>query len=170
MRCFLGFAEGYAAIHDGGWVALAVGAEHGGMALPVALTSAVKDMMSGACLALQLNPLLTQGQIEALEHHASAELRALYLPKLISGEWSRTMNLTEPQAEPLGDGTYAVSGQQIFISWGDGDVKESICHLVLARLPGAPEGTKGISLFLVPQYLPYTALTAKPEILGALRP
>ena len=114
------------------------------MALPVALASAVNDMMSGACLALQLNPLLTQGQIEALEHHASAELRALYLPNLISGEWSGTMNLTEPQAEPLGDGTYAVSGQKIFISWGDGDVTENICHLVLARLPGAPEGTNGI--------------------------
>ena len=165
VRCSPGFAEGYAAIRDGGWVALAAGAEHGGMALPVALASAVNDMMSGACLALQLNPLLTQGQIEALEHHASAELRALYLPKLISGEWSGTMNLTEPQAgsdvgalsaraEPLGDGTYAVSGQKIFISWSDGDVTENICHLVLARLPGAPEGTKGISLFLVPKYLP----------------
>ncbi|TMV78983.1 acyl-CoA dehydrogenase [Thioclava sp. BHET1] len=164
VRCSPGFAEGYAAIRDGGWVALAAGAEHGGMALPVALASAVNDMMSGACLALQLNPLLTQGQIEALEHHASTELRALYLPKLISGEWSGTMNLTEPQAgsdvgalsaraEPLGDGTYAVSGQKIFISWGDGDVTENICHLVLARLPGAPEGTKGISLFLVPKYL-----------------
>jgi hypothetical protein len=114
---------------------------------------------------LQLNPLMTQGQIEALEHHASDELKALYLPKLISGEWVGTMNLTEPQAgsdvgalstraEPNGDGTYAVSGQKIFISWGDNDFSENVCHLVLARLPDAAPGTKGISLFLVPRNLP----------------
>jgi acyl-CoA dehydrogenase len=125
-------------------------------------------MMSGACLALQLKPLLTQGQIEALEHHASDELKALYLPKLISGEWSGTMNLTEPQAgsdvgalrskaEPKGDGSYAVTGQKIFITWGDSDMVANVCHLVLARLPDAAPGTRGISLFMVPKYLPDAA-------------
>ena len=135
------------------------------MGLPQALNMAVAEMMSGACLALQLNPLLTQGQIEALEHHASDDLKALYLPKLISGEWSGTMNLTEPgagsdvgalvtKAEPNGDGTYRVTGQKIYITWGDSDVTENVCHLVLARLPGAPTGTKGISLFMVPKFIP----------------
>jgi acyl-CoA dehydrogenase len=122
-------------------------------------------MMSGACLALQLKPLLTQGQIEALEHHASDAMKALYLPKLISGEWSGTMNLTEPQAGhdvgalrtkavPNGDGTYAITGQKIFITWGDSDLVPNVCHLVLARLPDGAEGTKGISLFMVPKFMP----------------
>ncbi len=165
VRASPGFAEGFRAIADGGWVAVSAPVEHGGMGLPQTLNMAINDMMSGACLALQLNPLLTQGQIEALDHHASADLKALYLPKLISGDWSGTMNLTEPQAgsdvgalrtraEPNGDGTYAVSGQKIFISWGDSDVTGNICHLVLARLPGAAAGTKGISLFLVPKFIP----------------
>ncbi|AMY67404.1 acyl-CoA dehydrogenase [Frigidibacter mobilis] len=165
LRSSPGFAEGYAAIAEGGWVGLAAPQEFGGMGLPQALNMAVNDMMSGACLALQLNPLLTQGQIEALEHHASDELKALYLPKLISGEWSGTMNLTEPQAgsdvgavrskaDPNGDGTYAITGQKIFISWGDSDVTANVCHLVLARLPDAAPGTRGISLFMVPKYIP----------------
>ena len=135
------------------------------MGLPMLVTTAVNEMMSGACLSLQLNPLMTQGQIEALEAHASDEVKALYLPKLISGEWCGTMNLTEPQAgsdvgalrtkaEPLGDGTYAVTGQKIYISWGDNDFTENVCHLVLARLPDAGEGTRGISLFMVPKRLP----------------
>src|SRR5690606_7819081 len=152
-------------IAEGGWVGVSAPLDHGGMGLPQALNMALHDMMSGACLALGLNPLLTQGQVEALDHHASAELKALYLPKLISGEWSGTMNLTEPQAgsdvgalrtraEPNGDGTFAVTGQKIFISWGDCDMTENVCHLVLARLPGAPAGTKGISLFLVPKFIP----------------
>ena len=122
-------------------------------------------MMAGACLSLQLNPLMTQGQIEALEHHASDAIKSLYLPKLISGKWCGTMNLTEPQAgsdvgalsakaEDNGDGTYAVTGQKIYISWGDNDFSENICHLVLARLPGGAGGTKGISLFLVPKLIP----------------
>ncbi len=165
VRTSPGFKAGFQAIAEGGWVALAAPQEFGGMGLPQAVNMAVNDMMSGACLALQLNPLLTQGQIEALEHHASDEIKALYLPKLISGEWSGTMNLTEPQAgsdvgalrtraEPLGDGTHAITGQKIFISWGDSDVNENVCHLVLARLPGAVAGTKGISLFLVPKFIP----------------
>ena len=160
-----GFAEGYRALAEGGWVGIAARPEHGGMGLPISLALAVDDMLSGACLALQLKPLLSKGQIEALEHHASAEIRALYLPKLTSGEWSGTMNLTEPQAgsdvgalrakaEPLGDGSYAVSGEKIFITWGDSDLVANVCHLVLARLPGAPAGTKGISLFMVPKFIP----------------
>jgi len=160
-----GFAEGYRAIAEGGWIGLAAAPEHGGMGLPQTLAVAVNEMASGACLALSLNPLMSQGQIEALEAHADEAIRALYLPKLISGEWCGTMNLTEPQAGSdvgalrsravaNGDGTYAISGQKIFISWGDNDFAENICHLVLARLPGAPEGTRGISLFLVPKYLP----------------
>ncbi len=165
VRASPGFGEAFKAIAEGGWVAVSAPVEHGGMGLPQTLNMAINDMMSGACLALQLNPLLTQGQIEALDHHASEDLKALYLPKLISGDWAGTMNLTEPQAgsdvgalrakaEPNGDGTYAISGQKIFISWGDSDVTGNICHLVLARLPGAAAGTKGISLFLVPKYIP----------------
>jgi alkylation response protein AidB-like acyl-CoA dehydrogenase len=135
------------------------------MGLPMTVTTAVNEMMSSACLSLQLNPLMTQGQIEAMEHHASDDLKAIYLPKLVSGEWSGTMNLTEPQAgsdvgalrskaEPNGDGTYAVTGQKIYISWGDNDFTGNVCHLVLARLPDGVPGTKGISLFLVPKFLP----------------
>ena len=125
VRTSPGYAEGYAAIAEGGWVGMSAPAEFGGMDLPMTLTSAVNEMMSGACLSLQLAPLMSQGQIEALSHHASDALKELYLPKLISGEWTGTMNLTEPQAgsdvgalstkaEPNGDGTYAVSGQKIF--------------------------------------------------------
>lgn len=165
VRSTPGFAEAYAQIAEGGWVALAAGQEHGGMGLPLTLATCVNDMMGAACLALQLNPLLTQGQIEALEHHASEELKALYLPKLISGEWTGTMNLTEPQAgsdvgalrafaTDNGDGTFAVTGQKIFISWGDCDFAGNVCHLVLARLPDAAPGTRGISLFLVPKLIP----------------
>lgn len=165
VRSSPGYAEGFRAIAEGGWVGLAADPEHGGMGLPQALNMAVAEMMSGACLALQLNSLLTQGQIEALEHHASPDLKALYLPKLISGEWSGTMNLTEPgagsdvgalvtKAEPNGDGTYRITGQKIFITWGDSDVTENVCHLVLARLPDGAKGTRGISLFMVPKFIP----------------
>lgn len=165
VRTSPGFDGGYKAIAEGGWIGMSADPEYGGMGLPMTLTSAVNEMMSGACLSLQLAPLMSQGQIEALEHHASDEIKALYLPKLISGEWTGTMNLTEPQAgsdvgalsskaEDNGDGTYSVSGQKIYISWGDNDFAENVCHLVLARLPDAPAGTKGISLFLVPKFLP----------------
>ena len=165
VRTSPGFAEGFKAIAEGGWIGMSANPEYGGMGLPLILSSAVNEMMSGACLALQLAPLMSQGQIEALEHHASDTIKELYLPKLISGEWTGTMNLTEPQAGSdvgalkskaldNGDGTYAVSGQKIYISWGDHDVAENICHLVLARIPGAPEGTKGISLFIVPKFIP----------------
>ncbi len=165
VRTSPGFAEGWRAIASGGWVGMAADPEFGGMGLPMTVTTAVNEMLSGACLSLQLAPLMSQGQIEALEHHASDDLKALYLPKLISGEWTGTMNLTEPQAgsdvgalstkaEPKGDGSFALTGQKIYISWGDHDVAENVCHLVLARIPGAPAGTKGISLFLVPKFIP----------------
>ena len=179
VRTSPGFEQGYRAIADGGWIGLMADPGHGGMGLPLSLATAINDMMSGACLSLQLNPLMTQGQIEALEAHASDDIRALYLPKLIAGEWSGTMNLTESQAgsdvgalsakaEPNGDGTYAISGQKIFISWGDADFMENICHLVLARLPDAAPGTKGISLFLVPKYLPDE--NGNPGARNSLRP
>ncbi len=160
-----GFVEGYREIASGGWVGISADPAFGGMGLPIALGSCVNDMMGSACLALQLNPLLTQGQIEALEHHASDDLKALYLPKLIAGEWNGTMNLTEPQAgsdvgalrtkaEPNGDGSYAITGQKIYITWGDNDTNSNVSHLVLARLVGAAAGTRGISLFLVPKIIP----------------
>lgn len=168
VRTSPGYVEGYRAIAEGGWIAINASPEHGGMGLPMALTTAVNEMMAAACMSLQLAPLMSQGQIEALDHHASDALKAIYLPKLVSGEWTGTMNLTEPQAgsdvgalstkaEPNGDGTYSVTGQKIFISWGDHDVAENICHLVLARLPGGAAGTKGISLFLVPKRIPDAA-------------
>ena len=165
VRTSPGFAEGYRAIAGGGWVGMTASPEHGGMGLPMAVATAVNEMMASACLALQLNPLMTQGQIEALEHHASDALKAVYIPKLISGDWCGTMNLTEPQAgsdvgalrtraEALGDGSYAVTGQKIYITWADNDFSENVCHLVLARLPGGGEGTRGISLFMVPKFIP----------------
>ncbi|MFC3181454.1 acyl-CoA dehydrogenase [Cypionkella sinensis] len=165
VRTSPGFAEGYRAIAEGGWIGMAAAPEHGGMGLPMAVATCVNDMMGSACLALQLNPLMTQGQIEALEHHASDALKALYIPKLVSGEWCGTMNLTEPQAgsdvgavrtraEDRGDGTYAITGQKIYITWADNDFSGNVCHLVLARLPDGPAGTKGISLFMVPKLIP----------------
>ncbi|WP_411889276.1 acyl-CoA dehydrogenase [Yoonia sp. SDW83-1] len=168
VRTSPGFADGYKAIAEGGWIGMSADPENGGMGLPMTLTTTVNEMMSSACLALQLNPLMTQGQIEALEHHASDAIKETYLPKLISGEWCGTMNLTEPQAgsdvgalrskaEPNGDGSYAITGQKIYISWADNDFTENVCHLVLARLPDGVPGTKGISLFMVPKFIPNEA-------------
>ncbi len=165
VRTSPGFADGYKAIAEGGWIGMSADPENGGMGLPMTLTTTVNEMMSSACLALQLNPLMTQGQIEALEHHASDAIKEVYIPKLISGEWCGTMNLTEPQAgsdvgalrskaEPNGDGSYAITGQKIYISWADNDFTENVCHLVLARLPDGVPGTKGISLFMVPKFIP----------------
>ena len=165
LRTSPGYAEGWRAIAEGGWIGMSGDPEYGGMGLPMTMTTAVNEMMSAACLSLQLAPLMTQGQIEALEHHASDALKALYLPKMMAGEWSGTMNLTEPQAgsdvgaltskaEDNGDGTYSVTGQKIYISWGDNDFAENVCHLVLARLPDGVPGTIGLSLFLVPKYIP----------------
>ncbi|SMO76890.1 acyl-CoA dehydrogenase [Paracoccus laeviglucosivorans] len=165
LRSSPGFAEAFRALAEGGWIGLAADPEHGGMGLPQALNMAVNEMTASACLALQLNPLLTQGQIEALEHHGSDALKSLYLPKLNSGEWSGTMNLTEPgagsdvgalttKAQRADDGTYRITGQKIFITWGDSDLSANVCHLVLARLPDGAAGTRGISLFMVPKFIP----------------
>ncbi len=165
VRTSPGFAAAFAAIAEGGWLGMTADPEYGGLGLPQTLATAVNDMMSAACLSLQLAPLMTQGQIEALEHHADDTLKARFLPKLNSGEWCGTMNLTEPQAgsdvgalrtkaEPNADGSYAISGQKIYISWGDNDFTDNVCHLVLARLPDGAPGTRGISLFMVPKFIP----------------
>ena len=160
-----GFAAAWAALAEGGWIAPAAPPEHGGLGLPLTLQSAVNEFIAGACLGLQLAPLLSQGQIEALEAHGAPWMRDLYIPRLIDGRWAGTMNLTEPQAgsdvgalttkaEPAADGTYAITGQKIYISYGDHDMAENVSHLVLARLPDAPAGVRGISLFLVPKFIP----------------
>ncbi len=179
VRSSPGFVDAFRAIAEGGWVGISGDPQWGGMGLPFTLNTCVNEMMSSSCLALGLNPLLTQGQIEALEHHGSDMLRDLYLPKLNSGEWTGTMNLTEPQAgsdvgalrsraESNGDGTYAVSGQKIYISWGDHDMAENVCHLVLARLSEGGPGTRGISLFLVPKIIPNE--DGKLGVANSLRP
>ena len=178
VRTSPGYKDGYDAIAEGGWTGISAPPEFGGMGLPISFATYINEMMASACLSLSLNPLMTQGQIEALEAHASDEIKALYLPKLISGEWSGTMNLTEPQAgsdvgalsskaEPNGDGTYAISGQKIYISWGDHDMNGNVCHLVLARLPDGVPGTKGISLFIVPKYIPDA--NGEPGVANSLR-
>jgi len=165
VRTSPGFSDGYKAVAEGGWIGVAANPKYGGMGLPLTIQTCVNEMMNGACLSLSLNPLMSQGQIEALEHHANDDIKSLYLPKLISGEWSGTMNLTEPQAGSdvgaltskafdKGDGSYSISGQKIYISWGDNDFTKNVCHLVLARLPDSAPGTKGISLFIVPKYIP----------------
>jgi len=159
-----GFAGAIAAFADGGWNSLSVPAAHGGQGLPKTLEIACYELFHAANMAFSLCPTLSQGAIEALLHHGSAQQQALYLPRLSSGEWSATMNLTEPQAGsdlgllttqavPDTDGSYRLSGQKIFITWGDHEARANILHLVLARLPDAPEGTRGISLFLCPKYL-----------------
>jgi alkylation response protein AidB-like acyl-CoA dehydrogenase len=158
-----GFAEAYAQFVDNGWPALDGPTDFGGQGMPKAVGTAVNEMWHSANMAFALGPMLTQGAIDAVESHADEALRATYLEKMVSGEWSGTMNLTEPQAGsdlsavrskavPEGD-HYRISGQKIFITWGEHEAAENIVHLVLARLPDAPEGTRGISLFLVPKYL-----------------
>lgn len=161
-----GFAEAYQAYVEGGWNGIGVSQELGGQGLPEVVASSVQEMLHGANMALGLCPMLTAGAIEALAHHGSAELKETYLPKLVEGTWTGTMNLTEPQAGsdlskvraravPCEDGSdrYRLFGQKIFITWGEHDASENIIHLVLARMPDAPEGNKGISLFLVPKFL-----------------
>jgi len=147
-----------------GWLGLSLPVEHGGQGLPKSLWAPVWEMWFSANLAFTMLPQLTLGQTEALEVAASEEMKALYLPKIVSGEWACNMSLTEPQAgsdlaavrmraEDAGDGSYRLFGQKIFISYGDHDLADNIVHLVLARLPDAPPGIKGISLFLVPKFL-----------------
>lgn len=158
-----GFADVYRQFIDNGWLGLAQNPDFGGQGLPFLLHMAVTEMWNSANMAFALCPMLSAGAIEAIEAHATPALQELYLPKLISGEWTGTMNLTEPQAGsdlaalsckalPKED-HYLISGQKIFITWGDHGMTDNILHLVLARLPNAPPGVKGISLFLVPKFL-----------------
>ena len=159
-----GFADAYRQWVEGGWGSLAATPDYGGQGLPGALAVAMQEMWNASNMSFGLCPILSQGAIEALTAHGAPELREKYLPKLISGEWTGTMNLTEPQAGsdlnalkakavPQEDGSYLITGTKIFITYGDHDMAENIVHLVLARLPDAPAGTKGISLFLVPKFL-----------------
>jgi 3-(methylthio)propanoyl-CoA dehydrogenase len=158
-----GFKEAYAKYVEGGWNALPFPAEHGGQGLPMALSTAVLEMWNSANMGFALCPLLNVGAVEALAAHGTPEQQRRYLPRLISGEWTGTMNLTEPQAgsdvgalrtRAVRDGDrYLITGQKIFITYGEHDMAENIVHLVLARLPDAPPGTRGISLFLVPKFM-----------------
>ncbi len=158
-----GFAQAYKDYVEGGWGTIGVDEAWGGQGLPFAIQTAVLDTLGSANMGFALCPTLTVGAIEALQHHGSPEQQALYLPHLATGAWTGTMNLTEPQAgsdvgalrataTPLGDGKFAIKGTKIYISFGDHDMAPNIVHLVLARTPGAPAGTRGISLFLVPKF------------------
>jgi len=162
-----GFAEAYQAYVEQGWNSIASSTDHGGQGLPFTLSCNVLENLGAANMAFNLLPMLSVGAIEALEHHGSDAQKATYLPDLVSGKWSGTMNLTEPAAgsdlgalrataQPITDGEHAgkykIAGQKIFITWGDHELAENIIHLVLARLPNAPEGSRGISLFIVPKY------------------
>ena len=159
-----GFREAYAQYVDAGWGAISFDPEYGGGGFPWLVGIAVTEMLTAANMALSLNPMLTQGSIHALTAHGDQEQKLAWLPKLITGEWAGTMNLTEPQAgsdvgalttkaELQDDGTYKITGQKIYITWGEHDLTENIVHLVLARTPDAPPGTKGISLFIVPKFI-----------------
>jgi alkylation response protein AidB-like acyl-CoA dehydrogenase len=158
-----GFREAYEVFKQGGWQGLAADPTYGGQGLPRSLALAVMETLHAANMSFALLPMLTLGAIEAIENHGAPDQKALYLEKLISGEWSGTMNLTEPQAgsdlaalttkaAPQADGSYAITGQKIFITWGEHDLAPNIIHLVLARIEGAPPGSKGISLFIVPKF------------------
>ncbi|MGD0316365.1 MAG: acyl-CoA dehydrogenase [Xanthobacteraceae bacterium] len=159
-----GWKEAYDAWRKGGWNGLASPAEWGGQGLPQVLNAACTEMWNAAAMAFGVGPMLTMGAIDALNAHGSDALKRAYLEKLISGEWTGTMQLTEPQAgsdvgalrtraERAGDGSYRITGQKIFITYGEHDLTDNIIHFVLARLPDAPPGTRGISLFLVPKIL-----------------
>ncbi|TDR70757.1 acyl-CoA dehydrogenase [Paludibacterium purpuratum] len=159
-----GFKEAWQRYVESGWVGLRAPADYGGQGLPALVALAAEEMWCSANLAFSLAPMLTLGALEAIEHHASDVLKQLYLPRMASGEWTGTMNLTEPQAgsdlaqvrtraERQADGSYRIQGQKIFITWGEHDMADNIVHLVLARLPDAPAGVKGISLFIVPKFL-----------------
>jgi 3-(methylthio)propanoyl-CoA dehydrogenase len=159
-----GFGDAYQQFVDNGWNGLGHDPEFGGQGLPRLVSAAVREMWKSANHAFALCPMLTDGAIEALELCGSPEQKATYLPKMVSGEWTGTMNITEPQAgsdlaairsraEPQADGSYRIFGQKIFITYGEHDLAANIIHLVLARLPDAPPGVKGISLFVVPKFL-----------------
>ena len=159
-----GFREAYARFVEGGWMGLSAPTEWGGQGLPHSLTAAMMEDFNAANLSFALCPMLGLGAVEALEAFGSDKLKREWLPRIVSGEWTATMNLTEPQAgsdvgalksraTPAGDGSWRVTGTKIFITWGEHDLTDNIVHMVLARTPDAPAGTKGISLFLVPKVL-----------------
>ncbi|MBM3569454.1 MAG: acyl-CoA dehydrogenase [Alphaproteobacteria bacterium] len=159
-----GFKEAYRQFVEGGWNGVAFDPAYGGQGLPWLVAMAVQEMWTSANMAWSLCALLTQGAVEAVAAHGSDSQKALFLEKMVSGQWTGTMNLTEPhagsdvgalrsRAEPAGDGTWRIKGTKIFITYGEHDMAENIVHLVLARTPGSPPGTKGISLFLVPKFL-----------------
>ena len=159
-----GFKEAYQTLVEGGWNGLGGNPEFGGMGMPKTLVAQFEEMMQAANMSFGLAPMLTAGACVALDAHGSPELKEKYLPKLYSGEWSGAMDLTEPhagtdlgiirtKAEPQDDGSYRITGTKIFITWGEHDMAENIVHLVLAKLPDAPKGPKGISMFLVPKFL-----------------
>src|SRR6266446_4179418 len=156
-----GWKEAYAAWAKAGWNGLAAPAQWGGQELPHAINAACIEMWNSAAMAFGIGPVLTMGAVDALTAHGNDELKRGYLPKLVSGEWTGSMQLTEPQAgsdvgalrtkaERAPDGSYRITGQKIFITYGEHDLTDNIIHLVLARLPDAPSGTRGVSLFLVP--------------------
>ena len=158
-----GYVAAYQAYVEGGWGSINAPSEYGGQGLPFSLATVALDSLGAANMAFALCPILSVGSIESIYHHGSDAQKAMYLPKLSTGAWTGTMNLTEPQAgsdvgalkataTPRGDGTFQIKGQKIYISYGDHDMVDNIVHLVLARTPGAPPGTKGISLFLVPKF------------------
>ncbi|MBK1669855.1 acyl-CoA dehydrogenase [Rhodovibrio sodomensis] len=165
VRTAEGFKDAYRAYVDSGFNTLPFEAQWGGQGLPWTLALALMEVWHSANTSLALNPLLTIGSVELLQAHGTAKQQATYLPKLISGAWTGTMNLSEPQAgsdlgqiackaERAHDGSYRITGQKIYITWGEHDLTENIVHMVLARLPDAPAGTKGLSLFVVPKFLP----------------
>jgi alkylation response protein AidB-like acyl-CoA dehydrogenase len=160
-----GWRDAYAAWVAAGWNGISAPEAIGGQGLPILLSAATQEMWNGACMSFALCPMLTMGAVDALTKHGSDALQSMYLPRIANGEWTATMNLTEPQAgsdlgalttraEPRADGSYRLFGQKIFITYGEHDLAENIVHMVLARLPDAPPGTKGISLFLAPKFLP----------------
>lgn len=158
-----GFADAYRQFMENGWQSLDVSTEYDGMGMPGIAGVAAGEAWQSACLSFTLCPMLTSGAISAIQAHGSEEIRNTYLPKMASGAWTGTMNLTEPQAgsdlaavtsKAVAEGNhYRITGSKIFITWGDQDFSDNIIHLVLARLPDAPEGVHGISLFLVPKFL-----------------
>ena len=165
VRTPAGFREAYEASVKAGWGGIDAPSRWGGHQMPRAVGIAVEELFTSACFSFSICSLLTSGAIAAILAHGDEEQKSLYLPRLVSGEWTATMNLTEPQAgsdvgalemraRPAGDGTYLLRGNKIFITYGDHDLAENVVHLVLARIPGSPPGTGGISMFIVPKYLP----------------
>ncbi len=160
-----GWKEAYKRFADGGWTSLVAPADYGGQGLPLLLYMAVQDIFNAANPAFITGSMLSTGAVHAIDEYGSKELKDRWLPRIVTGEWTATMNLTEPhagsdlgvmrsRAEPRPDGTYRLFGQKIFITYGDHDMADNIVHLVLARLPDAPAGSQGISMFLVPEAPP----------------